>query len=112
MIQDEIQGQVHIHGPEIVQVLRRGEQTVQAVVDQRKAPVQVRVENAGQDIEGGKRIFQLRPFQNGYDVSQRSANAVRIGVEHHAHGILMGHIIPPFLPDTGRRSDFLRFLPE
>ena len=112
VIQDEIQGQVHIHGPEIVQVLRRGKQTVQTIVDQGKAPVQVRVENAGQNIEGSKRILQLRPFQNGYNVPQRAANAVRVGVEHHAYGIPMGHIIPPFLPGTGHRSDFHRFWPE
>ena len=112
VVQNEIQGQVDIQILQVLQILRRGQKMVQAVVDQGEAPVQIRVENAGKDIEGGKGPLKLRAAQHRDDVPQGAAYAVRVGVEHCAHGVVVCHLIPPFPPCTGHRSAAHRFWPE
>ena len=51
-------------------------------------------EDAGQEVEGGENVLEFIAAQKGHDVRQLAADAVRIGVEHHAHGIPIGHSYP------------------
>ncbi len=54
VVQDEVQLQVDAHVLEGLQVLLCGDHPVDAVVDDGEAPVQVGVEQAGENVEGGK----------------------------------------------------------
>ena len=109
VVQYKIQGQIDIQGLQILQILRRGQKMVQAVVNQGEAPVQICVENAGKDIEGGKGTLKLRAAQHRDNVPQGAAYAVRVGVEHCSHGVVVCHLIPPFPPCIGHRSVAHRF---
>lgn len=109
VVQYKIQGQIDIQGLHILQILRRCQKMVQAVVNQGEAPVQICVENAGKDIEGGKGTLKLRAAQHRDNVPQGAAYAVRVGVEHCSHGVVVCHLIPPFPPCIGHRSVAHRF---
>ena len=84
VVEDEIQLQVHAHVPQGGKVLFPGGVPVEAVVLDGEAPVQVRVEEAGQDVEGGEGLLQLRRAQKGGGLLERAAQAVGVGVEHGA----------------------------
>ena len=86
VVQNQIELQIDAQFAQRVQVGLTGVALVQVVVDHREAPVQIGVEDAGQDVEGIEGALHLAPAQQGHDVGQGAAHAVRVGVQHHTGG--------------------------
>ena len=57
MIQDKIQLKLHAQSTDTLQVLRRCQQFIQMVIDDRESPVKVGVENTGENIKRTESIF-------------------------------------------------------
>ena len=84
MIEDEVQLQVNALGLQVFDVLPGGHPPVQVVADDGEATVQVRVEQAGQNVKGPEGPPQLRQVQCPGNLRKVSPHAVGVGIEHSA----------------------------
>src|SRR5699024_5159688 len=82
MVQNEVQLQVHAHVLKSFQILLPGNHPVDAVVDDGEAPVQIGVEQAGENVKGGKGSLYSVLLEKAYRLGERAAQTVGIGVEH------------------------------
>ena len=73
------------------EILFLGDLAVDAVILHREAPVQIGVEQAGQNIEGGECTLYAVLVQKLHRVRERAAQAVGIGVEHGSIGKSLFH---------------------
>ena len=95
MVQDKVQLQIDAQILQPLQVIPGSHGLIQTVIDDGETPVQVGVEEAGQDVEGGKCPPQFFLFQNGGNIRQGAAHAVGVGIEHRLQ-IQMVHRKAPF----------------
>ena len=84
MVENEVQLQVNALGLQVFDVLPGGHPPVQVVADDGEATVQVRVEQAGQDVKGPEGSPQLRQVQCPGNLRKVSPHAVGVGIEHSA----------------------------
>ena len=82
MIQHEIELEHHIEPVEFLQIFPGNKFVIEVVIDDRKASIQITVENGRQDIEQGKDILEFRPFEHMHDIGEIPSNTVGVGIEH------------------------------
>ena len=93
MVEDKIQRQVNVFSLEFLQILPAGQKLVEVVVDEGEATVQVGIEHAGKNVEGGKSPPKFGIVQKLHRIRQFGADAVGVGVEHGAQWVF-GHGYP------------------
>ena len=91
VVEHEVELEVEPQRAQAGEVRLRGQAAVQVIADDGKAPVEVAVEHAGQDVEGAEGALQLRPGEQVGRSAEGAAQAVRIGVEHRfaVHAFLL-----------------------
>src|SRR5665647_259411 len=82
VVDDEVELQVQAERADRVQVRLACIHLVEAVVDHGEAAIQVRVEEAGQDVERPEGAGEVRPCHQVDDVGEPTAHAVRVRVQH------------------------------
>jgi len=84
VVEDEVELEVDPQPREGREVGLGREQVAERVVDHGEAPVEVRVEHAGQDVGGLEDVLQCRGLEEGHEVRERPADRVGVRVDHGA----------------------------